>query len=167
MEAPAVPVATELAPVWDSELPNPRIAVETNRGTMLFELYPSLAPVHVHNLLTLVEKGHYNGLRWHRVVSDFVIQGGCYRGDGNGGGTWRGLGDALGQEFTELSYTPGALGMPRNENPDSGGSQIFVTHRPTPHLDGRYTLFGMLTGGKEVLHTIEEGDRILSVRRLR
>ncbi len=165
-ESPALAGPDELAPLRDPDLPNPKVAVETNRGTMVFELYPAVAPVHVHNLLALAERGHYDGLRWHRVVSDFVIQGGCYRGDGSGGGTWRGLSDSLGQEFTELSYAEGALGMPRNENPDSGGSQIFVTHRPTPHLDGRYTLFGLLTAGRDVLHRVEEGDRILSIKRL-
>ena len=166
LETPALAGPTELAPVWDRDRPNPKVSVQTNRGTMVFELFPEVAPVHVYNLLQLADRGHYDGLRWHRVVSDFVIQGGCYRGDGNGGGTWRGFGDAVGQEFTELTYGEGALGMPRNENPDSGGSQIFITHRPTPHLDGRYTLFGQLTSGRDVLHRIEEGDRILSLKRL-
>ncbi|MEZ5973513.1 MAG: peptidylprolyl isomerase [Planctomycetota bacterium] len=156
--------APDPAPVRAPDLPNPRIAIETNRGTMVFELYPDVAPGHVHNILVLAGQGYYDRLTWHRVVSDFVIQGGCYRGDGNGGGTWRGSDDSLGQEFNELRYEEGSLGMPRNANPDSGGSQIFITNRPTPHLDGQYTLFGGLVSGKEPLHTLEEGDRILTIR---
>ena len=160
------PKTRELAPSWSPQQPNPKVAVETNRGTMVFELFPQVAPTHVHNFLTLVDRGYYNNLTWHRVIADFVIQGGCYRGDGNGGGTWRGMSDSLNQEFSELTYAEGALGMPRNENPDSGGSQIFVSVRPTPHLDTRYTLFGMLMSGSESMHKVEEGDRILSIRRL-
>ncbi|MEZ6018813.1 MAG: peptidylprolyl isomerase [Planctomycetota bacterium] len=76
--------APDPAPVRAPDLPNPRIAIETNRGTMVFELYPDVAPVHVHNILVLAGQGYYDRLTWHRVVSDFVIQGGCYRGDGNG-----------------------------------------------------------------------------------
>ena len=155
-----------LAPILRGDQANPKVAIETTRGTMVFELYPDVAPTHVHSFLDQAENGHYNGLTWHRVVSDFVIQGGCYRGDGNGGGTWRGPDDALNQEFSELSYVEGALGMPRNANPNSGGNQIFITHRPTPHLDARYTLFGTMLSGAEPLHRIEEGDRILNIRRL-
>jgi len=140
----------------------PRVEVRTSRGTMVFELYPEQAPVHAHNFLTLAGEGAYDGLLFHRVVPDFVIQGGDYRGDGNGGVSWRE--EPLRHEFNELPYVEGSLGMPRNADPDSGGSQFFVTHRPTPHLDGRYTLFGQLTHGFEVLREIEEGDRILSVQ---
>jgi len=140
------------------------VEVSTNRGLMTFELFPEEAPLHVHNFLTLAEKNHYDGLTFHRVVSDFVIQGGCYRGDGNGGTTWRGD-EALRHEITPRKYRRGSLGMPRNEDWESGGSQIFVTHRETPHLDGRYTIFGELRSGLEVLDAIEVGDVILDVRR--
>ena len=127
----------------------------------MFELFPLEAPVHVHNFLELVRADYYDGLIFHRVVPDFVIQGGDYRGDGNGGKAWNGR--ALPQEFTTRRYVRGSLGMPRNEDPDSGGSQIFVTHRPTPHLDGRYTIFGELRAGGEVLDAVQVGDRILDV----
>jgi cyclophilin family peptidyl-prolyl cis-trans isomerase/HEAT repeat protein len=143
---------------------NPMVVIETTRGPMVFELFPVEAPVHVLNFLSLARAGHYDGLDFHRVVPDFVIQGGCYRGDGNGGGTWRGPADSLGQEFTPRAYVRGSLGMPRGENPDSGGSQFFVTQRATPHLDGRYTIFGELREGLDVLDRIEVGDRIRSVR---
>jgi peptidyl-prolyl cis-trans isomerase B (cyclophilin B) len=129
---------------------------------MVFELFPDEAPLHVHNFLELARRGYYSDTPFHRVVPDFVIQGGDYRGDGDGGKTWDG--ELLPAEFTPRKFTRGALGMPRNDDPDSGGSQIFVTHRETPHLDGRYTLFGQLLEGGEVLDAIEVGDRIKSVR---
>lgn len=157
--APA-PGALDLAPVSIF----PVVEVVTSRGTMRFALFPLEAPRHVHNFLTLAARDHYDGLVFHRVVPDFVIQGGDYRGDGNGGGTWRGRDDALRHEITPRKYVRGSLGMPRNEDPDSGGSQFFVTHRATPHLDGRYTIFGELLEGYEVLDAIEVGDTILDVR---
>jgi peptidyl-prolyl cis-trans isomerase B (cyclophilin B) len=131
---------------------------------MVFELFPDETPLHVHNFLELARSGYYKDTPFHRVVPDFVIQGGDYRGDGNGGQTWDG--EVLPGEFTPRKFARGALGMPRNEDPDSGGSQIFVTQRETPHLDGRYTVFGQLLEGEGVLDTIEIGDRILGVRLL-
>lgn len=162
-EAPAtVPVPGKDHPLYRF---NPLVELSTTRGTMVFELFPAEAPVHVHGFLALVEQGAYDGLTFHRVVPDFVIQGGDYRGDGNGARPWQG--EALRAEFTPRKYTRGSLGMPRNEDPDSGGSQFFVTHLPTPHLDGRYTIFGELRAGGEVLDAIEIGDRILGARVLR
>ena len=93
-----------------------------------------------------------------------MIQGGDPRGDGNGGLDWRG--QSLRAEFSPRKFLRGSLGMPRSEHLDSGGSQIFVTHRPTPHLDGRYTLLGQLIRGFEVLDMIEPGDRIVSAEKL-
>ncbi len=158
-------LAPLMAPEFDRDLGNPKVSIETTRGTLVLELFPTVAPTHVHSFLSLVAKSYYDGLTWHRVVSDFVVQGGCYRGDGNGSGTWRGPEDSLGQEFNPLAYTAGALGMPRNQNPDSGGNQIFITHRPTPHLDGRYTLFGQVISGWDTLQEIEDGDLIIEIRR--
>jgi cyclophilin family peptidyl-prolyl cis-trans isomerase len=157
------PVALDLPSYGE----NPWVEIETTKGTLLFELFPGEAPVHVHNLLELARRGHYDGTPFHRVVPDFVIQGGDYRGDGNGGGTWRGREDSLRHEIGPRKYVRGSLGMPRNDDPDSGGSQIFVTHRPTPHLDGRYTILGELREGFDVLDAVEVGDRILAVRRAR
>lgn len=141
---------------------NPLVEINTTRGTMAFELFPAEAPIHVHNFLSLIERGAYNGLTFHRVVPCFVVQGGDYRGDGNGAQPWEG--EALRAEFTARKTTRGSLGMPRNDDPDSGGSQFFVTHLPTPHLDGRYTFFGELRTGGNVLDQLEVGDRILSAR---
>jgi cyclophilin family peptidyl-prolyl cis-trans isomerase/HEAT repeat protein len=141
---------------------NPRVEIRTSRGSMVFELLADETPVHVHSFLELARAGRYDGTLFHRVVPDFVIQGGDPRGDGNGGASWRG--DSLREEFTPRKYVRGSLGMPRNDDPDSGGSQIFVTHRETPHLDGRYTLFGEMKSGFEVLDAIEVGDVIEGVR---
>ncbi len=156
-----LPLPGSTYPEWTR---NPLVEVDTTRGAMVFELYPTEAPIHVYSFLNLAEAGHYDGLSFHRVVADFVVQGGDYRGDGNGGLDWRG--QSLRQEFGPRPYVRGSLGMPRNDDPDSGGSQIFVTHRPTPHLNGLYTLFGQLVRGFDVLDRIEVGDRILSVERV-
>ncbi len=155
----AVPRAGIDYPAWAT---NPIITIVTSRGSMIFELLPLEAPLHVFNFLTLVEREHYAGTTFHRVVPDFVVQGGDARGDGNGATPWRGAG--LRSEFTPRSYERGCLGMPRHADPDSGGSQFFITHRPTPHLDGRYTIFGVLRSGGDILDRIEIGDRILDVR---
>jgi len=156
-------------PLPDKDYPlyrfDPMVEIETSRGAMVFELFPDEAPVHVHNFLVLVERGAYDGLTFHRVVPDFVVQGGDYRGDGNGGKPYSG--ESLRAEFTPRKTTRGSLGMPRNDDPDSGGSQFFVTHLPTPHLDGRYTFFGELRTGGDVLDQLEIGDRILAARVLR
>jgi len=157
---------TELPPLdagWRGD-GRPRVEIVTTRGTLAFELFADEAPVHVFNFLTLAAQDHYDGLSFHRVVPDFVVQGGCHRGDGNGSVTWRG--DALRHEISPRKFTRGTLGMPRNEYLESGGSQFFVTHRPTPHLDGLYTIFGQLARGEAVLDALEAGDRILDVRRL-
>jgi cyclophilin family peptidyl-prolyl cis-trans isomerase/HEAT repeat protein len=154
-----VPVPGQDYPLWRT---NPMVELTTSRGEMVFELFPAEAPIHVHNFVTLVESGHYAGLGFHRVVPNFVVQGGDYRGDGNGAKPYEG--EALRAEFTPRKTTRGSLGMPRNEDPDSGGSQIFVTHLPTPHLDGRFTIFGVLRTGGDVLDQLEIGDRILSAR---
>lgn len=160
-EPASIPVAGRDHPLWRT---NPLVAVETNRGTMVFELFPEEAPLHVHNLLALAESGHYADTTFHRVELDFVIQGGDLRGDGAGGASWRG--GPLQHEFGTRPYRRGSLGMPRWADPDSGGSQLFVTHRPTPHLDGRYTLFGQLVRGWDVLDAVEVGDRIRKVELL-
>ena len=146
---------------------NPLVEVRTTKGTLRFELFADEAPLHVHNFLEQALRDRYDGTLWHRVVPDFVIQGGDSRGDGNGGGTWRGAADSLRHEIGPRTYVRGSLGMPRNEDPESGGSQLFVTHRATPHLDGRYTIFGELRAGFDVLDEIEVGDRIVDVLRIR
>ncbi|MEM7306789.1 MAG: HEAT repeat domain-containing protein [Planctomycetota bacterium] len=169
VEERAPEAAIDEAPVPGRDFPrwkrNPIVEISTTRGPMVFELLPTEAPMHVHNFLQLARQDYYDGLVFHRVVPDFVIQGGDYRGDGSGGRAWNGR--TVPQEFTPRRYVRGSLGMPRNEDPDSGGSQLFVTHRATPHLDGRYTIFGELRSGGDTLDRIDVGDRILDVRVLR
>ena len=155
---PADPVPAALFACED-----PLVRIHTTAGDLVVQLFPHESPRHVASFLELARAGHYDGLDFHRVVSDFVVQGGCYRGDGNGSGTAWGQDTSLPAEFNPIPYLTGALGMPRNEDPDSGGSQLFFTHRPTPHLDGRYTLFGQLIDGFEVLERLELGDRLLGV----
>jgi len=141
----------------------PRMKLVTSRGELVFELFSDEAPEHVANLVELARRDHYDGLTFHRVVPDFVVQGGCFRGDGNGGGTWRGREDELPHEISPRKYVRGSLGMPRWDYVNSGGSQLFVTHRATPHLDGRYTIFGELREGFDVLDQLEVGDTIVDV----
>lgn len=153
-----LPLAGVDYPRWSH---NPLVEVNTSKGSMIFQLFPEEAPLHVFSFLELAQAGTYEGLNFHRVVSNFVAQGGDYRGDGNGGKDWRG--GSLRHEISPRKYTTGSLGMPRNLNLESGGGQLFITHLPTPHLDGRYTIFGELIRGGDVLDALELGDRILSV----
>ena len=132
---------------------NPVITIEMEDGGIIrAELYPDIAPNTVHNFLSLVQKGFYNGLIFHRVIEDFMIQGGCPEGNGTGG-----PGYSIKWEFTqnrfknELKHTEGVLSMARAMNPNSAGSQFFIMHKNSPHLDGSYAAFGKVTGGMESL----------------
>jgi cyclophilin family peptidyl-prolyl cis-trans isomerase/HEAT repeat protein len=136
-----------------------RVDLETTHGTMRIELFPEAAPIHVAAFLERVDAGFYDGLIWHRVVSNFVIQGGDPRGDG-----WGSDGENMRDEINTVRYDRGTLGMPK-AGKDTGGCQLFITHVPTPHLDGNYTVFGQVVAGLEVIDAIEVGDAILSIRR--
>jgi len=134
------------------------VEFETDRGTLQIELDCPAAPVTCLSFLQLVRQGFYEGLAFHRVVPDFVIQTGDPRGDG-----WGGPGFDLRDEITSLRYERGVLGM-AHSGPDTAGSQIFLTLAPQVHLDGRYTAFGRLIAGDAILDRIEQGDTILSAR---
>ena len=121
----------------------------------MIECHYDEAPRHVSSFLDLARKGFYDGLIFHRVVPSFVIQGGDPRADG-----WGDAGYYLIDEIGRRLYKRGSVGMPKAGD-DSGGCQIFVTHLPTPHLDSRYTIFGEVIEGLEVVDRIEVGDRIL------
>jgi cyclophilin family peptidyl-prolyl cis-trans isomerase len=136
-----------------------RVTFETERGALVVELFGADAPLTVDNFLRLVDRRYFDGSRWHRVVPNFVIQDGDPRGDGNGG-----PGTTIRDEFNRQRYDRGVLGMALS-GPDTGGSQFFLTHSPQPHLDGRYTVFGRLAGGAQVLDQIVQGDRIRRVTR--
>ncbi len=135
-----------------------RLLLDTSRGTIEMVLLPEEAPVHCVTVARLARRGFYDGLKWHRVVADFVIQGGCPRGDG-----WGGPGYALPDEIGTTPYVRGTVGMPKSVD-DTGGCQIFITHLPTPHLDGRYSVFGQVVGGLEVVDRIRIGDKIVRAR---
>lgn len=131
--------------------------IHTNKGSIVLELFPQDAPLTVDNFITLARRGFYNNLTFHRVVPNFVIQGGDPRGDGEGG-----PGHQIRCEINGRPYTRGAVGMALSGK-DTGGSQFFITHSPQPHLDGGYTLFGQVTSGLEVVDKIVRGDVIKRV----
>jgi cyclophilin family peptidyl-prolyl cis-trans isomerase/HEAT repeat protein len=131
--------------------------VITDKGSFQIELLPSEAPLTVDNFVELARRGFFNNVAFHRVVPNFVIQGGDPRGDGNGGPGYQ-----IRCEINAVPYTRGAVGMALSGK-DTGGSQWFVTHSPQPHLDGGYTVFGRVTEGMEVVDRIAVGDRIHSV----
>jgi cyclophilin family peptidyl-prolyl cis-trans isomerase/HEAT repeat protein len=137
------------------------VEVRTNRGTIRLRLDCPRAPRTCLNLLDLAAQHFYDGLLFHRVVPDFVIQAGDPRGDGYGG-----PGYVLGDEINRLRYRRGTLGMAL-AGPDTGGSQFFITLSPQPHLDGGYTAFGEVIAGAEVLDAIQAGDRIESIAEVR
>jgi cyclophilin family peptidyl-prolyl cis-trans isomerase len=137
--------------------PHPVARIETDRGVVELTLYALDAPLTVHNFVTLARRGYFDGQRFHRVVPNFVVQGGDPRGDGNGG-----PGYAIRDEMNRRRYGRGTLGMALS-GPNTGGSQFFVTHSPQPHLDGSYTVFGQLLAGGDVLDRIVQGDRIVRI----
>lgn len=138
----------------------PRILIETERGSIELSTYPEDAPIHVAHFVELVENGFYDGLIWHRVVSNFVVQGGDPRGDG-----WGGPGYALRDEISRRRYRQGTVGMPK-AGKDTGGCQLFIAHLPTPHLDGNYTIFAQVEKGLDVLEQLRVGDRIVRATRM-
>ncbi len=135
---------------------NPRVTFSTTRGDFQMELYPDKAPVTVANFLDLVQKDFYNGIYFHRVVPVYVVQAGDPRGDG-----WGGPGYSIPCEYNDIFYDRGTVGM-AHAGKDTGGSQFFITHIPQPHLNGRYTAFGRVIEGMEVVDRIQVYDRILS-----
>ncbi|MBA2340603.1 MAG: HEAT repeat domain-containing protein [Pyrinomonadaceae bacterium] len=135
-----------------------RAVVLTHKGKFTIELLPDDAPLTVDNFIKLARQRFFDATTFHRVVPNFVIQGGDPRGDGNGGPPYQ-----IRCEINRVSYARGAVGMALSGK-DTGGSQWFVTHSPQPHLDGGYTVFGRVTEGMDVVDGIVRGDRILSVR---
>ena len=127
-------------------------------GEIRLEFYPQDAPKTVENFVVLAKKGFYNGLTFHRVVPDFVVQGGCPKGNGTGG-----PGYTIKAEFNTQKHLRGSVAMARSQHPDCAGSQFYICYRPTPHLDGSYTVFGRVVAGMEHVDRIKQGDRMTSV----
>lgn len=133
--------------------------IHTARGDIVLDLFPQYAPKTVNNFVFLANQGFYDGVTFHRVIKDFMIQGGDPTGTGSGGPGYR-----FEDEFrgNPLRHEAGVLSM-ANAGPGTNGSQFFITHSPQPHLDGRHTVFGKVTQGKDVVDAIRQGDIMTKV----
>lgn len=137
-----------------------RCVIETDRGAITLEMYPDAAPNTVANFYVLAEDGYYDGLNFHRVIADFVAQGGCPDGNGSGGPGWEIACETEGNPHTHVA---GSISM-AHRGLDTGGSQFFLVLDAQPTLDGRHTVFGQVVEGLEIMQSIEVGDTIKSVR---
>ena len=139
-----------------------KAVIETNKGTINLKLFAEQTPVTVGNFVNLARRGYYNYLKFHRVIPDFMIQGGCPFGDGRGGPGYK-----FQDEFVkELRHSkPGILSM-ANSGPQTNGSQFFITHVDTPWLDGKHTVFGEVVSDadQKVVNLIAQGDKIISIK---
>ena len=137
---------------------NPVVTIEMMNGDIIkAELYPEIAPNTVNNFISLVKKGFYDGLIFHRVISGFMIQGGCPDGNGMGGPGYSIKGEFLQNGFpNSLKHTEGVLSMARAMSPNSAGSQFFIMHKDAPHLDGAYAAFGKVIEGMENVNKIAD-----------
>ncbi|MCJ7524542.1 MAG: peptidylprolyl isomerase [Candidatus Aminicenantes bacterium] len=138
---------------------NKTCILETEKGTLVFQMYPGVAPRTVARISELADSGFFDGIVFHRVVADFVVQAGDPTATGEGGS-----GRTIPAEFSQLHYIRGSLGMARDDDINSNDSQFFICITDQPHLDGKYTLFGQVIRGAEVLDNIRQGDKILSMR---
>lgn len=134
-----------------------RAIIETDKGTINIQFFDADAPNTVKNFADLAEKGFYDGLTFHRVISNFMIQGGCPRGNGTGG-----PGYTIKCEINPNKHVAGTLSM-AHAGKDTGGSQFFICHSPQPHLDGVHTVFGQ-TSDMDVVNAIRQGDKMVSVK---
>jgi len=153
---------------------NPIITIEMeNGGIIKAELFPEIAPNTVHNYIDLIRKGFYNGLIFHRVIPGFMIQGGCPKGIGTGGPGYSIKGEfAINGFKNDLKHSAGVLSMARSMMPDSAGSQFFIMHEASPHLDGQYASFGQVTEGMDVVNAIaatqrDAGDKPLTPQKIK
>ena len=138
--------------------PLPQVTIQTSKGNIVLELTEDETPNTVANFISLAEKGFYDGVAFHRVIPDFMVQGGCPLGTGTGG-----PGYVIADEFSpRLRHTRGVISM-ANAGSNTGGSQFFITHVPCPHLDGKHAVFGKVTSGMEVVDKIQKGDKIIKV----
>jgi peptidyl-prolyl cis-trans isomerase B (cyclophilin B) len=136
-----------------------KVTLETIRGPIVLELYPEHAPKTVNNFVFLVKEGYYDGVTFHRVIADFMIQGGDPTGTGRGGPGYK-FEDEL--KGNPLRHETGVISM-ANAGPNTNGSQFFITHSPQPHLDGKHTVFGKVTSSMDVVNAVRQGDKIVKV----
>ena len=153
---------------------NPVVTIIMENGdVMKAELYPEVAPNTVNNFISLVKKGYYDGLIFHRVIRGFMIHGGCPQGTGMGGPGYSIKGEFSQNGFkNDLKHTEGVLSMARSMMPNSAGSQFFIMHKDAPHLDGAYAAFGKVTEGMDVVNKIAEertdySDRPLKTQKIK
>ncbi len=137
---------------------NPIVTITMANGDIMkAELYPQIAPTSVNNFISLIQKEFYNGLIFHRVIKGFMIQGGCPDGNGMGGPGYSIKGEFSQNGFqNDLKHTEGVLSMARAMNPNSAGSQFFIMHKNSPHLDGSYAAFGKIIEGMDIVNKIAE-----------
>jgi peptidyl-prolyl cis-trans isomerase B (cyclophilin B) len=136
---------------------NYNLTLETTAGTIELELYPQHAPITVNNFVFLTNEGFYDGLTFHRVIANFMVQGGDPTGTGSGGPGYKFKDELYGNP---LKHERGVLSM-ANAGANTNGSQFFITHAPQPHLNGKHTVFGKVTSGIEVVDKIKQGDKII------
>jgi peptidyl-prolyl cis-trans isomerase B (cyclophilin B) len=136
-----------------------KAVIETSRGVIELELYPQHAPKTVNNFVFLAKEGFYDDVSFHRVIKNFMIQGGDPTGTGRGGPGYRFEDEAKGNP---LKHETGVISM-ANSGPNTNGSQFFITHSPQPHLNGRHTVFGKVVRGQDVVDAIQQGDKMLHV----
>lgn len=132
--------------------------IETSRGSIAFRLQPKDAPKTCDNFVKLAKQGFYDNLTWHRVIDNFVIQGGCPKGDGTGG-----PGYTIDAELNANRHIKGTVAMARGQSLNSAGSQFYIARTALPHLDKQYTVFGQVTSGFDVIDKIKQGDSIKKV----
>ncbi|MDP2325209.1 MAG: peptidylprolyl isomerase [Gammaproteobacteria bacterium] len=136
-----------------------KVSIETGKGAIELELFPEHAPKTVNNFVFLIQDGFYDGVTFHRVIPNFMIQGGDPTGSGRGGPGYRFEDECKGNP---LRHERGVISM-ANAGPGTNGSQFFITHGPQPHLDGKHTVFGKVTGGLDVVDSIEQGDAMKKI----
>ena len=138
---------------------NYSVSITTDRGTIELELYPQHAPQTVNNFVFLAEQGFYDGISFHRVIADFMVQGGDPTGSGRGGPGYQFDDECDGNP---LKHERCVISM-ANAGPNTNGSQFFITHLATPHLDGKHTVFGKVISGEDIVDAVEQGDTMVSV----
>lgn len=141
---------------------NPVAVIQTNKGTIKIDLFADKTPVTVASFVNLTQQGFYDGLKFHRVIADFMIQGGCPKGTGTGGPGYRFEDECR----ADLKHDSAGILSMANAGPRTNGSQFFITHGPTPHLNGKHTVFGKVQGAKDqtVVDSIRQGDSMTSIK---